>query len=147
MNSDLYRLVYCSRSEIPGTGEEVAVALLSLLESARTKNRRLNITGALLFQAGVFAQVLEGPQHSVERILGLVQLDDRNSEVTVALRGPEAERYFSKWSMAFADGDKTSRLPLLQASIDAVFAHQEGAGEKLLAVLKPLFPHENNSLL
>jgi hypothetical protein len=145
MNSDLYRIVYCSRNEIPGTSEEVADALLSLLESARSKNQRLNLTGALLSQAGVFAQVLEGTQNSVEQVFGLIQLDDRHSEVTVALRGPEAERDFPKWSMAFADGEKafavgedTSRTALAQAAINAVFANQGGAGGKLLAVLKTL---------
>ena len=143
MNFDLYRIVYCSRNEIPGTGEEVADALLSLLEAARSKNQRLNLTGALLYQAGVFAQVLEGPQYWVEQVFGLIQLDDRNSEVTVALRGPEAERDFPKWSMAFADGEKifavgedTSRTALAQAAINAVFAGAAGAGEKLLIVLK-----------
>jgi Sensors of blue-light using FAD len=145
MNSDLYRIVYCSRNKIPGTGEEVADALLSLLESARSKNQRLNLTGALLYQAGVFAQVLEGPQHSVEQVFGLIQLDKRNSEVTVAFRGPETERDFPKWSMAFADGEKaaavgedTSRTALAQVAINAVFACEAGAGGKLLAVLKTL---------
>jgi hypothetical protein len=146
MNSDLYRIVYCSRNEIRGTSEEVADALLRLLESARSKNQRLNITGALLSYGGIFAQVLEGPQNSVDQLFGRIQLDDRNSEVTVALRGPEAERDFLEWSMAFADGGKvfadgeeTSGLSLTRAAINAVFANQEGAGEKLLTVLKTLF--------
>src|ERR1700749_406262 len=94
MSSDLFRIIYCSRNEIPGTGEEVADALLSLLEAARSKNQRLDLTGALLYQGGVFAQVLEGPQNAVEQVFGLIKLDDRNSQVTVALRGPELERDF-----------------------------------------------------
>jgi blue light- and temperature-responsive anti-repressor len=124
----------------------MADALLSLLESAQSKNRSLDITGALLFHVGLFAQVLEGPRNSVDPLFSLIQLDDRNSEVTVALRGPEAERDFPEWSMAFADGEKafaegegTSGLSLAQAAINAVFANQEGAGEQLLAVLKTLF--------
>jgi hypothetical protein len=146
VDSDLYKVVYCSRNEIRGTSEELADALLSLLESAQSKNQSLNITGALLSYGGVFAQVLEGPRNSVEQVFNLIQLDDRNSEVTVALRGTEAERDFPEWSMAFADGGKeyadgeeTSGLSLARAAINAVFASQEGAGEQLLAVLKTLF--------
>ena len=147
MDSDLYKLVYCSRNEIRGTSQEGADAVLSLLESAQSKNKRLDITGGLLFYRGIFAQVLEGPHDSVEQLFGLIQLDERNSGVTVALRGPEAERDFPEWSMAFADGGKSvaggaetsTRLSLAQAAINAVFANQEGAGEKLLTVLKTLF--------
>jgi Sensors of blue-light using FAD len=154
MNSDLYKLVYCSHNAIRGTGEEVANALLSLLEFAESKNRSLNISGILLYHGGIFTQVLEGPQNSVEQLFGIIQLDDRHSEVTVALRGQAAERDFPEWSMAFADGEKlcadgenTSRLSLAQTAVDGVLATQEGAGEKLLAVLKTLFVHKDNLVL
>jgi hypothetical protein len=122
-------------------------ALLGLLDAARSKNQRLNITGALISQAGVFAQVLEGPQQSVEHVLGLVQHDDRNSNVTVALHGPEAERVFPRWSMAFGDGEESGGLPVAQVAIDAVLAKQEGAGENLLALQRTLVVHEDNLLL
>ncbi len=81
MSTDLYRIVYCSRNEIKGTPQEIVNAQLSLLEAARSKNRRLNLTGALISQAGVFAQVIEGPLKSVEHVFNLVQQDDRNSDV------------------------------------------------------------------
>jgi hypothetical protein len=145
LESRLYKIVYCSRSEIRGTGEEVATALLHLLESAQARNRRFDITGALLFYSGVFAQTLEGPQSAVERLFSRIEQDERNSEVTVAFRGPEAERDFPGWSMGFADGEKifadgeeTSRLSMAKNAIHGVFAKQEGAGEELLALLKIL---------
>jgi len=146
LNSDLYRIVYCSRNQIGGTSEEVADVLLSLHAAAESKNQGLNITGALLFHAGLFAQVLEGPQNAVEQLFSRIQLDNRHSGVTVAHRGPAAQRDFSQWSMAFGDGGTTftdrggtSRLSLAQAAINAVFANQERSGEKLLFLLKTLF--------
>lgn len=144
MNSDLYRIVYCSRNEIRGTVEESVDAQFSLLEAARTKNRRLNVTGALLSQAGVFAQVLEGPQKSVEHLFSLVQHDGRNSDVTIGLRGPILERDFPNWAMAFGNGESTSGFSPAQAVFDAVFANQEDAGEDLLALLKALVNREND---
>ncbi len=56
MDSDLYKSVYCSRNETRGNSEEMADALLSLLEAARAKNLNLDITGALISQGGVFAE-------------------------------------------------------------------------------------------
>jgi hypothetical protein len=147
MNSELYRIVYCSRNKIKGTSKEIIQAQIALLEAARSKNRHLNITGALVSQAGVFAQVLEGPRKSVESIFSLVEHDDRNDDVTVGLRGPEAERDFPKWAMAFSDGEGPDELSPVQFAIDAVFASQDGAGENLLALLKTHFIREDNSLL
>jgi len=147
VSTDLYRIVYCSRNEIKGTTQEIVNAQLSLLEAARSKNRRLSLTGALISQAGVFVQVIEGPQHSVEHVFSLVQQDDRNSDVTVCLRGPETERDFPKWSMAFADGEALGESSLPQVILDVVFANQEGAGVNLLALLKAHFTHENSVLL
>jgi hypothetical protein len=146
MSSDLYKIAYCSRSQMRGTHAEVTDGLLSLLACARAKNARLGITGALLSQAGLFAQVLEGPQDSVENLFSLVQLDDRNTEVTVAFRGPETERDFPKWSMAFAGGEESSSSPAAQAAIHAVLANKEGSGENLLAMLKS-FVVQNDSFL
>jgi hypothetical protein len=46
---------------------------------------------------------------------------------------------FADEGKAFADGEETSGLSLTQAAVNAVFANQGGAGEKLLTVLKTLF--------
>jgi len=144
MESDLYRIVYCSRNQIKGTEEEIANAQLDLLEAARSKNRSLGITGALVSRAGVFAQALEGPRSSVEHIVRLVQQDPRNSDITVCLRGPATERDFPKWSMAFADGEGPGGLSPAQGAFDAVFANQESAGEDLLVLLKTHFTPKND---
>ena len=147
MSSDLYKIAYCSRSQMRGTHEQVTDGLLSLLAGARSKNARLGITGALLSQAGLFAQVMEGPRDSVESIFGLVQQDDRNTEVTLAFRGPQSERDFPLWSMAFAEGEESSSSPVAQAAIRAVFTNEAGAGENLLAMLKSVVVQNNSFLL
>ncbi len=147
MNSKLYKLVYCSRNRIGGNNAEVTAELQSILASARANNARIGITGALLYNAGNFAQVLEGPLPSIERIFEVIQRDPRHSEVVVVQSGPVSERAFPEWSMAFSGSGAAEQMPLATAAFDAVFANAEGAGEQLLAVLQGLVVCEDDWVL
>lgn len=69
MMATLHRIVYCSKGCIPGGEAEIRHELDSILSSARRKNSVVGVTGALLYNAGCFAQVLEGPQDAVEASL------------------------------------------------------------------------------
>ena len=147
MDTTLYKLVYCSRNRIKGTPIEVNTELQSILASARKNNAALGITGALLYDAGNFAQVLEGPLRSVERIFEVIQRDVRHSEVTVVQSGPAAKRDFPEWSMAFTGTSDNQKMPLATAAFESVFANAEGAGEKMLDTLKDLVVREDDWIL
>ena len=147
MNTNLYRLVYCSRNRIQGSNAEVTAELQTILASARKNNSAQGITGALLYNAGNFAQVLEGPLGSVERIFEVIQRDSRHSEVTVVQIGPTATRDFPEWSMAFAGSNAVEDMPLATAAFDSVFAHVVGAGDRMLSVLKDLIVREDEWIL
>jgi blue light- and temperature-responsive anti-repressor len=139
MNSKLYKLVYCSRNRIRGNKAEITAELQSILVSARANNTQAGVTGALLYNAGNFAQVLEGPLHSVEHIFEAIQRDPRHSEVIVVQSGPAVEREFPEWSMAFAGNSATERMPLATAAF--------GAGEQMLTILKDLLVCEDDWVL
>ncbi len=147
MNTNLYRLVYCSRNRIQGCSAEVSAELQTILASARKNNSALGITGALLYNAGNFAQVLEGPLGAVERIFEVIQRDSRHSEVTVVQIGPAPTRDFPEWSMAFAGSNAAESMPLATAAFDSVFANAVGAGDKMLSVLKDLIVREDEWIL
>lgn len=66
MMSDLYRLVYASKNLLQGTDAEIAQAVSQILAASQRNNTGVDVTGALMFNAGAFAQVLEGPQRGVE---------------------------------------------------------------------------------
>ena len=136
MSMNTYKLVYCSQNRIRGNSTEVATELRSILNSARANNSRIGVTGALLYNAGNFAQVLEGPLSSIEQVFEVIQRDPRHSEVVVIQSGPAEVREFPEWSMALAGNDATEKMPLATAAFDAVFAISTVAGEKMLAVLK-----------
>jgi hypothetical protein len=143
----LYRLVYCSRNRILGSAPEVTEELQGILASSRANNARVGITGALLYNAGNFAQVLEGPLTSIEQTFEMIQRDPRHSEVVVIQSGPTETRDFPEWSMAFTGNNNLHRMPLATAAFEAVFANAVGSGEQMLSVLRDLIVREDDWVL
>jgi hypothetical protein len=97
----LYRLIYCSRNMI----NQVAppeTEIRAILTASRRNNKLDNITGALLFTASGFAQVLEGPREVVERSFERISGDPRHADVTVLSFTPTERRSFPDWSMGFS---------------------------------------------
>lgn len=102
MTGAIHRLVYYSRNLITGTPEELALSIQGMLDASRRNNPRSDVTGALMFNAGCFAQVLEGPSSNVEHVFERIQQDDRHGDVSVLSFSPVASRHFGNWSMSFA---------------------------------------------
>lgn len=101
MTEDLYRLVYYSRNRVIESGEALTEAITSILKASRTNNPKVDITGALMFNAGCFAQVLEGPRDAVEDRFERIQQDERHGEVSLLAFDPATDRAFENWSMGF----------------------------------------------
>jgi hypothetical protein len=99
--STLYRLVYLSRNRISGGPAAIAAEVQSILAAAQRNNPRLSITGALIFNAGVFAQVLEGPCSNLEVTFEKIQQDPRHGDLEVLAYHQTKERAFDMWSMGY----------------------------------------------
>lgn len=101
----LYRLVYYSRNEIPavrsGDRQALDAAIRQILDISQRNNAQAHVTGALLFNAGCFGQVLEGPRRAVEATFERIQRDIRHSDVTLLAFEATASRAFPNWSMGF----------------------------------------------
>lgn len=147
MNPDLHTLLYCSRNRIRGSRTDVAKELDHILAVSRANNARLGITGALLYTAGMFAQVLEGSLDAIERTFETIQCDSRHSEVIVIQHGSCSKRQFPEWSMAFTGTMAPADLPLAAAAFDSVFSKAEGAGDQMLLALKDLVTREEDWVL
>ena len=116
--SPLHRLVYCSRNAIADAHDDVAREVEQILAASRRNNARDGITGALLYDEGCFAQVLEGPIAAVERVFERIQCDFRHADVVVLERGAVRTRTFGGWSMAYGgalDPQAAARLGLDRA--------------------------------
>src|SRR5579883_3469041 len=140
----LYSIVYCSRNRIRGGEAELRKELQDILGSCRRNNVRVNVTGALLYNAGSFAQVLEGRLEDVAATFERIQCDDRHTEVTVIQSGPITERRFPDWSMAFAGSSSPTGEPVATAAFEAVFAQVDGAGEQMLTLMRNLVVDEGD---
>lgn len=99
-DTELYSLVYFSRSTVEP--DRVEAEIRSILDSARKQNSKHDVTGALLFSRGFFAQVLEGPLSSIQSTLEKIRTDSRHTDVSVLSCSPVARRNFASWSMAYA---------------------------------------------
>jgi hypothetical protein len=93
----MYHLVYISQARENMT----LTTLVVLLMQARALNERHQVTGALVYGAGQFMQVMEGEEAVVKDLYARVAQDARHYDVRTLAEGPIATRSFGQWSMAF----------------------------------------------
>jgi len=104
-----HRLIYLSRNE-SATRENPEASIEQILATSRRNNTTLGVTGSLMFNAGLFAQVLEGPRPTLEALFERIQQDARHSAVRILQFEPVQVRLFPDWAMAWA-GREAAPLP------------------------------------
>ena len=127
----LHRVLYCSRSRLPGGAAEVGRGLRQILERSRQNNAATGLTGSLLFTESLFAQVLEGPIEALCATFERIQCDERHHDVTVLEFLPVRAREFPHWSMAYA-APGPQALPVLKAALHGAAVPEAG---RILAAL------------
>ena len=130
MPADLFRIVYYSR-KAPLLEEGDAVGVEQILTVSRRNNARVGVTGALMFNSGCFAQVLEGGQTLVETTFNRIAFDPRHSGIVVLQAEAAAELNFPHFSMDFV-GE--------YAAEQAVWASRPIVPGRPLVKPTPLFP-------
>ncbi|MBF0281018.1 MAG: BLUF domain-containing protein [Zetaproteobacteria bacterium] len=113
----LSRIVYASR-------EKEHFGLLEiqgLLKEARSFNGKSGITGVLLYDQGLFFQVLEGESEAITLLYQKIAKDPRHEQVTTVIQEPIESRYFGNWSMAFVSsyGEGIGKVSGLKSFFDA----------------------------
>jgi hypothetical protein len=154
MAGPLYRLLYCSRNVIAhslpaDTPIDMEHELRAILEASRKHNQANHVTGALLFTASGFAQVLEGYREPVERTFDRISADPRHADVSVLAFTPTERRSFPNWPMAFC-GDLRPGHPDRKAdplahlmSEATVTGERATTGGDLLRLLEKLVRRED----
>ena len=107
----LFRLVYHSRSRILAT--ERRQQLGEIFSVARSGNKKINVTGALLITDDEFVQTLEGPEPVVSELYAKIYKDKRHEHVRLLQSGEAPERVFGRWAMAKVAADGEPDIPLL----------------------------------
>lgn len=102
--SALIHLIYISSATRWPTEEDLRV----LLEQARARNQRQNITGLLVYGNATYLQVLEGSEADVHAVFDSICKDTRNTGVVKLREAEIASRDFENWQMGFRQLDKAA---------------------------------------
>lgn len=138
----LYRLVYYSRNHIAEAEGNFESDVEDILTKSRVNNGRDGITGALLFNAGCFAQVLEGPLESIEATFERIQQDERHGEVSLLALEPIAQRSFPNWAMGFVGASLSNAKRFDSVAEQSGFDPSRLDGDQVHAILKDLAMQE-----
>ena len=134
---NLHRLVYYSRNHIPA-GSDMTAEVESILALSRRNNASAGITGALMFNAGCFAQVLEGDRDVVEATFERIQQDERHGDVSLLAFDPVASRAFGDWSMGFVGASQHGASAFGSVGAQSGFSMDKITGDNLFKVLHDL---------
>lgn len=133
----MHRLVYYSRNRLPEADLGAGV-VDEILAVSRRNNDAAGVTGALMFNAGCFAQVLEGPQSAVEATFERIQQDERHGDVMLLACGPVKGRAFEGWSMGYVGASASARAHFSDMAGASGFDPARLTGERLFETLHAL---------
>ena len=111
----VFRLIYRSHSRIAAT--ERKHELGEIFSVARSANKKVGVTGALLITDDQFIQTLEGPEPVVRELYTQISKDKRHDHVELLESGDVSGRVFGRWAMAKVAADGEPDIPLL-ANVD-----------------------------
>ncbi len=92
-----YQIVYSSKSGSPMQTDD----LQELLEHSRRSNAANGITGALVYEEGIFMQILEGDKDLLNDLMEKIRQDVRHENVIVLQEREVPAAVFVGWKMAF----------------------------------------------
>lgn len=106
-----FRLIYRSHNRIPR--DQRRAELGAIFSTARSRNRELGVTGALLVRDDWFVQALEGDEATVQELYVRICKDVRHERISVLESGEVDDRVFSRWAMARVSADGDHDIPLI----------------------------------
>ena len=114
----IHRIIYHSRSRLPRDAKGFAEGIQTLLEEANRFNFIRGITGALMCNAGYFAQIIEGEESVTKALYSNICRDSRHSDIRLIDESATSSRLFPEWSMTFVEmpSEEDRLLPLLSAT-------------------------------
>lgn len=97
LSDDLLSVLYTSTSHEQMEDDQ----LTELLTVSRSRNAADGITGLLVYRAGRFFQVIEGPTAAVRALYDRIAADPRHHSVRTLVEDRVEARHFGEWTMGF----------------------------------------------
>jgi hypothetical protein len=110
-SGSVFRLIYHSDSRISPTGRKAQLG--EIFSVARSRNKEIGVTGALLITDDQFVQALEGAESTVRELYARITTDPRHDHCQLLEAGDVPGRTFGRWSMARVSVDGEPDIPLL----------------------------------
>ncbi len=138
MSETLVRLVYLSKNLIEGSEGDQNAEVGKILRSSRSNNERAGVTGALLFSAGYFAQVLEGPRSAVEAAYQRIERDPRHAHLAILGKREVQKRVFGDWSMAYVHPPSERTEEQWAKTLQDAYLNPPSSQDEILDLLRSL---------
>jgi Sensors of blue-light using FAD len=140
----LCRLVYYSTYNIRSQGKDVAADLKHVLASAIRSNSESGLSGGLIFNRRLFAQVLEGDHAIVMQTFARIYKDRRHKDIVVVEEKRVGERLFGEWSMGYAGNTELFKTLCEEFGHAGQFDPTRMSGPHLTAFILALVTKEEN---
>lgn len=111
-NSSLFQLIYSSYSRMPAL---LPSEVSRLVQGCFEVNRKLGITGLLLYDGNQFVQLIEGPEESVREVYSKIETDPRHQSVEKLFERKVTKRHFGSWHMGYRSTNKDELQRVLEA--------------------------------
>ena len=135
--NQLVELSYISKA----THDMGLSSLVHLFDVARRWNLDHELTGALFYENGHFAQILEGKRKDVLFIWGKIQQDYRHKILHRIELDEIDQRLFSNWALRFYGGDQIAKdVPHLVGLLDGLPSHDV----ELLRIMRSVAKGDQN---
>lgn len=121
----LLQLIYVSSAYGPVKSDDLS----QILGQSRKNNEKDDITGLLVFNDGLFFQVLEGPEEAVKRCFNRIAKDERHGSIALCMESHVEARAFPNWSMGFKRPEELGEGGL--SAVHSIADLQERLGKDL----------------
>jgi len=113
--------------------------LNDILNTAKSNNQGIDVTGSLFYNGGWFLQVLEGPAATLNALYKKIEKDPRHKNSRILYNEPAKFRTFTRWSMNMTNLDdrQADKYDQLVEVIEAAKSDRKiGAASPAVTLLK-----------
>ncbi len=134
---DIVQLIYCSRAVNSERKTRFERDVHDILDQSRVYNSLHDITGALMTDGDMFAQIIEGVPAAVESLHAKIMRDGRHHRVLLLQHAVVHVRLFDLWPIAFLRVGSMLDAKALQAQSTPI--ERRRASVSILKAFRPMF--------
>jgi len=124
-NNNFFQIIYISETDNSHDHD----VLMSILKQSDINNKINSVTGVLIYNGGVFLQLLEGRNEDILALYSKILIDKRHSKIKKIYEGYSNSRIFNDWTMAHKNINEYASD--IREKIET-FIYSESQGDELI---------------